>query len=216
MKSFWFSVSIMRRTFPTHTDHNKLVPLIIKLIVSVLLLEYIMSTLTYKRTFWTTNSRMLERDRTRLSVNWTIIYNYIKQTTWFYSAITASRRIKIIQCLIIFRGELSPQWMKSITLNFLLTGHTKFSPDRLFGVLKHAFLRSIIDCYNDFENCVKHLSPNGFNEAINGKHVQYRVWDTFFRETYRKLPGKWNELSNEYRTLAVINFQWNYFVYRNN
>lgn len=96
---------------------------------------------------------------------------------------------------------------KSITLNFLLTGHTKFSPDRLFGVLKHAFLRSIIDCYDDFENCVKHSSPNGFNEAINGKHVQYRAWDTFFRETYRKLPGKWNELRNEYRTLAVINFQ---------
>ena len=38
---------------------------------------------------------------------------------------------------------------RSITLSFLLTGHTKFSPDWCFGILKILFRRSEVNCLAD-------------------------------------------------------------------
>lgn len=48
---------------------------------------------------------------------------------------------------------------KTITLNFLLTGHTKFSPGRNFSILKSKFAKSIVDCQEDFIEVVNASSP---------------------------------------------------------
>lgn len=41
---------------------------------------------------------------------------------------------------------------KFISLNFLLAGHTKFGPDRNFGILKAKYAISEVDCLQDFIN----------------------------------------------------------------
>lgn len=79
---------------------------------------------------------------------------------------------------------------KSISLNFLLTGHTKFSPDRSFGLIKSEFARSNVDCYKDFEEVVNRSSHKKFNVAVNGSTIQWRMWDTHFKDFYRTLSGK--------------------------
>ena len=45
-----------------------------------------------------------------------------------------------------------------IGLNFLLAGHTKFSPDRGFGIFKYAYSRSNVDCLSDLIECVNKSS----------------------------------------------------------
>ena len=44
---------------------------------------------------------------------------------------------------------------KSITISFLLVGHTKFSPDWCFGLLKQKFRRSRVDCLDDLVTVVQ-------------------------------------------------------------
>lgn len=79
---------------------------------------------------------------------------------------------------------------ESISLNFLLTGHTKFSPDRSFGLMKLEYSRSNVDYYQDFEDVVNRSSSNKFNNAVNGSEVEWRTWDTHFEGFYKRLPGK--------------------------
>ena len=38
---------------------------------------------------------------------------------------------------------------KTITLSFLIAGHTKFSPDWCFGLFKRLYRQSQIGCFND-------------------------------------------------------------------
>jgi len=44
---------------------------------------------------------------------------------------------------------------ESIELSFMLAGHTKFSPDRLFGLFKESFQRSSVSTLTDIELVVK-------------------------------------------------------------
>ncbi len=62
---------------------------------------------------------------------------------------------------------------KSITLNFLLTGHTKFSLDRSFGLIKLKYARSYVDCFQDFVDVVQRSSHNGFNVAVDVSTVEF-------------------------------------------
>ena len=43
---------------------------------------------------------------------------------------------------------------KSITLSFLIAGHTKFSPDWCFGLVKRLYRRSKVDCLDDIVQVV--------------------------------------------------------------
>lgn len=79
---------------------------------------------------------------------------------------------------------------ESISLNFLLTGHTKFSPDRSFGLVKLEYSRSNVDYYQDFEDVVIRSSHKNFNQAVNGSKIEWRSWDTYFGGFYKRLPGK--------------------------
>ena len=43
---------------------------------------------------------------------------------------------------------------RSIKLSFMLVGHTKFSPDWCFGLMKRRFRISKVDCLDDLVNVV--------------------------------------------------------------
>lgn len=79
---------------------------------------------------------------------------------------------------------------QQISLNFLLTGHTKFGPDRMFGVLKSKFAQSTVDCYEEFVKCVSTSSINGHNVVVRGESVVWSKWDQYLEKFNRTLTGK--------------------------
>ncbi|CAH0403833.1 unnamed protein product [Chilo suppressalis] len=85
---------------------------------------------------------------------------------------------------------------KTVHLNFLLVGHTKFSPDRMFGLLKQKFSKSTVDTLHDIEECVANSTVSGKNKAIctndyvNGIiNVQWYEWNAFLSEFFTTIPG---------------------------
>lgn len=85
---------------------------------------------------------------------------------------------------------------KKIHLNFLLAGHTKFSPDRNFGLLKSNYARSNIDCIQDLICCVHSSSPNGFNIAVptvdpetKRRNVVWSDWNQFLSAFFKPFVG---------------------------
>lgn len=85
---------------------------------------------------------------------------------------------------------------KSIKLNFLLTGHTKFSPDRNFGIVKSKFSKSIVNCQEDFIEVINASSPNKFNIAVPTKDPKTKVrngfwaeWDKYLQQYFKAVPN---------------------------
>lgn len=77
----------------------------------------------------------------------------------------------------------------TISVNFLLTGHTKFTPDRHFGVLKSKYAVAIIDCFGDVVKCVNESSRAGFNVAVpvTSHSFKWKDFNTFFGKYYKVL-----------------------------
>ena len=84
---------------------------------------------------------------------------------------------------------------QSINYNFLLTGHTKFSPDRCFGLLKKNFGRRFSSSLFDIANVVGSSSVAGTNVAeiccLPDGRVLIPVfdWTTFFKKLFKRIPN---------------------------
>ncbi|XP_036329826.1 uncharacterized protein LOC118741966 [Rhagoletis pomonella] len=78
---------------------------------------------------------------------------------------------------------------KTILFNFLLTGHTKFAPDRYFGIFKSKYAVSNIDTYADLLQCVEASSTGGYNKAESAERVVWYEWDSYFKPLYKSLVG---------------------------
>lgn len=66
----------------------------------------------------------------------------------------------------LFQRTLTNRNVK-IKLNFLVTGYTKFSPDRNFRLFKIKYARTNVDCLNDAMQSVTDSSPNESNVAVS-------------------------------------------------
>ena len=62
--------------------------------------------------------------------------------------------------LLIWSG-----YYKSIELNFMIPGHTKFKCDGSFGLIKKLYRRTRVDCLDHVVEVVKKSSPAGLNKA---------------------------------------------------
>ena len=76
-----------------------------------------------------------------------------------------------------------------ILFNFLLTGHTKFAPDRHFGLFKAKYAVSNIDTYEDLLQCVVESSPGGYNKAVSADTVVWYKWDSYLKSFFKSLVG---------------------------
>lgn len=85
--------------------------------------------------------------------------------------------------------RMSKKLNKSISLNFLLTGHTKFSPDRFFGIFKSKYALSNIDNHEDLVNCVVASSHSGHNKAVSANDVTWYNWTSYVNQFYKPLIG---------------------------
>ncbi|GFR70174.1 hypothetical protein ElyMa_003778100 [Elysia marginata] len=52
-----------------------------------------------------------------------------------------------------------------VDLHFMLPGHTKFSPDWCFGLLKKKFRRTEVSCLDEMVKVVEDSTHNGINRA---------------------------------------------------
>ena len=84
---------------------------------------------------------------------------------------------------------------RSITLNFMVAGHTKFAPDWCFGLLKMRFRRSRVSCLGDIEELTNASTVTGVNVAqlvgTEDQQVNVRLydWQTFLSPCFKPLPG---------------------------
>ncbi|XP_068704170.1 uncharacterized protein [Montipora foliosa] len=53
----------------------------------------------------------------------------------------------------------------SINYSFLIAGHTKFGPDRCFGMIKKAYKVNFVSSLYEFADMIEALSANGVNKA---------------------------------------------------
>lgn len=83
----------------------------------------------------------------------------------------------------------------SITYSFLIAGHTKFAPDRCFGLIKKAYKVTYVSSLYEFARLVDTSSTSGLNKSrLVGTHdgrilVPVYDWASFLGQYFRKLPN---------------------------
>lgn len=84
---------------------------------------------------------------------------------------------------------------ESVSLSFMLAGHTKFAPDRYFGLIKRKYKHSRVDTMVDIENAVLSSTVSGANKAQliqdgSGKTlVTWYNWKDFLDQFYKNVPN---------------------------
>ena len=87
------------------------------------------------------------------------------------------------------------QLHQSITYSFLIAGHTKFAPDRCFGLIKKCYKVSHVSSLYEFARLVDTSSSVGLNKAqIVGTHdgktiVPVYDWVSFLGQFFKKIPN---------------------------
>lgn len=83
----------------------------------------------------------------------------------------------------------------SINYSFLIAGHTKFGPDRCFGIIKRAYKVRFVSSLYEFADMVEGSSTVGVNKAqLVGTHdgrtiVPAYNWSSFLERYFNKLPN---------------------------
>ena len=81
----------------------------------------------------------------------------------------------------------------SITISFLPAGHTKFSPDTCFGLLKQKFRRTDVDSLDDFAKVVNQSAMVNTSQLVGTANGEVIVptydWTSYFATTYKKIIG---------------------------
>jgi len=82
---------------------------------------------------------------------------------------------------------------KSITLNFLIAGHTKFAPDWCFGLVKRAFRRHAVSSLQGMASVVSGSASVNVPQLVgteDGKTiVPIADWQSHLAAFFRPLPG---------------------------
>lgn len=83
----------------------------------------------------------------------------------------------------------------TITYSFLVAGHTKFAPDRCFGLIKKAYKVNYVSSLYKFARLVETSSSTGINKAqLVGTHdgrviVPVYDWILFLGQYFKKFPN---------------------------
>ena len=82
---------------------------------------------------------------------------------------------------------------QSITLNFLVVGHTKFAPDACFGLLKRAFKRHAISSLSELESVVNGSACLNSSQLVGtadgSSLVPVADWQAHLSPHFKPLPG---------------------------
>ena len=82
---------------------------------------------------------------------------------------------------------------QSITLSFLLAGHTKFSPDWCFGLIKQRFRRTEVGCVQDIVNVVEQSATVNSAQLIGHENGHIIVptydWTGFLAPSFKRIKS---------------------------
>lgn len=82
---------------------------------------------------------------------------------------------------------------RSITLNFLIAGHTKFAPDWCFGLVKQTFRRHVISSLQDMASVVNESASVNESQIVGAQDgttiVPFADWQSHLTAFFRPLPG---------------------------
>lgn len=99
-----------------------------------------------------------------------------------------------------------------IDWSFMLVGHTKFSPDAYFGLLKKQYRRSRIYTYRQLIDIINSSTVKGCNvchpyrENDGSASFKYRAWSKWLAKYFRKLPGisNYHHFSMDFSNPGVV------------
>ena len=83
----------------------------------------------------------------------------------------------------------------SISLSFMIAGHTKFAPDRHFGLIRKTYRRTPVETINCLERVVRNSSTIGCNisqlvRSPSGELlVNYYDWTSYFKDYFKAIPA---------------------------
>ena len=82
----------------------------------------------------------------------------------------------------------------SVELSFMLVGHTKFSPDRFFGIFKKTYRHSTISTINELQMVVQRSSsqqtiPQLIRDIYGCPQVSFYQWSTFLSNFFTTIPN---------------------------
>ena len=79
---------------------------------------------------------------------------------------------------------------QSVTLSFLITGHTKFSPDGSFGLIKRRFRKTEVNCLATLQDVVTSSSNVNLSQLCGNENgdvfVTSHKWDDFLSAFFKK------------------------------
>ena len=79
---------------------------------------------------------------------------------------------------------------ETIEISFLMVGHTKFTPDWCFGLLKQKFRKASVGCLQDLVSVVNQSAHSNFAELVGKEDgtvlVHQYDWSSFFAPFYRR------------------------------
>lgn len=80
-----------------------------------------------------------------------------------------------------------------IRLSFLISGHTKFSPDGGFGLIKRLYKRTRVNCLQDIVDVVNRSSEMNMAEVVGYENETSKVptynWTEFLSPVFQKFKG---------------------------
>ena len=84
---------------------------------------------------------------------------------------------------------------QTIKLSFMIAGHTKFSPDRFFGLIKKSYRQTSVSTLYDIEKVVNASTTGGQNSAISTvdiqsgeRNVHWYNWSDHLGDNFRSIP----------------------------
>ena len=83
----------------------------------------------------------------------------------------------------------------TMELSFMLVGHTKFAPDRFFGLFKHLYRRSLVDTMTYIVRVMRESSSSGKNKPqltvtpFVSREVHWIDWSNFFHSFFKPIPS---------------------------
>ena len=81
----------------------------------------------------------------------------------------------------------------TISLHFMITGHTKFSPDACFGLVKRKFRKSDVSSLDDLARVVEESTACNICQLVGAQDgstiVPSRDWAGFLSSNFRRLDG---------------------------
>ena len=94
----------------------------------------------------------------------------------------------LMWCTIIGKNE-------SVQISFMIVGHTKFAPDRFFGLIKKKYRYTFVSTLGEMQDVVRKSMICGQNipqvtKDVDGrKLVNWYDWKSYFSTLYKTIPS---------------------------